>query len=104
MTNTSRSRPPTAVIRTVGTLPVTSFADGIPDVAQARRLGHRIPDKIQHIYSHVAPEIETRLQTALQHRWETALTTLHPTTTNDTTTAHPLTLPALANSPTLPAA
>ncbi|QIZ37757.1 hypothetical protein [Saccharopolyspora sp. ASAGF58] len=36
------------------------IADGIPQVAQARRLGHVIPDKIEHIYSHVAPEIETR--------------------------------------------
>jgi integrase len=52
------------------------IADGIPDVAQARRLGHRIPDKIEHIYSHVAPEVETRLINALQHRWTTALHTL----------------------------
>jgi integrase len=52
------------------------IADGIPDVAQARRLGHRIPDKIQHIYSHVAPEIETRLITALQQRWINALAAL----------------------------
>ena len=41
------------------------IADGIPDIAQARRLGHRIPDKIQHIYSHVAPELEARLLHAL---------------------------------------
>jgi hypothetical protein len=54
------------------------IADGIPDVAQARRLGHRIPDKIQHIYSHVAPEVETRLLDALQHRWITALAALTP--------------------------
>ncbi|PKW18789.1 tyrosine-type recombinase/integrase [Saccharopolyspora spinosa] len=52
------------------------IADGIPQVAQARRLGHVIPDKIEHIYSHVAPEIETRLLQALQQRWTTALTTL----------------------------
>ena len=45
------------------------IADQIPEVAQARRLGHRIPDKIQHVYSHVAPELETRLLDALQHRW-----------------------------------
>ena len=70
------------------------IADGIPDVAQARRLGHRIPDKIEHIYSHVAPEVETRLITALQH-WTTALTTL---TTNqpdhNPSPLTPLTLPA----------
>jgi hypothetical protein len=52
-----------------------------PDVAQARRLGHRIPDKIEHIYSHVAPEVETRLINALQHRWTTALHTLTGNTT-----------------------
>jgi integrase len=59
------------------------IADGIPDVAQARRLGHKIPDKIEHIYSHVAPEVETRLIDALQRRWTNALTKLvstHPTT------------------------
>jgi len=48
------------------------IADGIPDIAQAKRLGHKIPNKIEHIYSHVAPEIETRLINALQHRWTTA--------------------------------
>lgn len=54
----------------------TSFADQIPEVAQARRLGHRIPDKIRHVYSHVAPEVDTRLLDALQHRWEKALAEL----------------------------
>ena len=68
------------------------IADGIPDVVQARRLGHRIPDKIQHIYSHVAPELETRLLDALQHRWTTALAAAAtrprptPTPTNQTPT------------------
>ena len=56
------------------------IADAIPDVAQARRLGHRIPDKIQHIYSHVAPELETRLLEALQQRWTDALATLASST------------------------
>ena len=68
------------------------IADGIPDVVQARRLGHRIPDKIQHIYSHVAPELETRLLDALQQRWTTALaaaanpSSTTPTPTNQTPT------------------
>ena len=57
------------------------IADRIPDVAQARRLGHRIPDKIQHIYSHVAPELETRLLDALQHRWTAAIADLTDLTT-----------------------
>jgi integrase len=58
------------------------IADGIPDVGQARRLGHKIPDKIEHIYSHVAPEVEARLITALQRRWTDALATLTTTNTN----------------------
>jgi integrase len=52
------------------------IADGLPDVAQAKRLGHRIPDKIEHIYSHVAPEVEARLHVALEHRWTTAVNSL----------------------------
>ncbi|MGX7829029.1 tyrosine-type recombinase/integrase [Actinokineospora sp. 24-640] len=52
------------------------IADLIPDIAQAKRLGHRLPDKIEHIYSHVAPEIETRLLTTLQQRWHNALHTI----------------------------
>jgi len=32
------------------------IADQIPDVAQARRLGRTLPDKIEGIYSHVAPK------------------------------------------------
>lgn len=52
------------------------IADQIPEVAQARRLGHRIPDKIQHVYSHVAPELEGRLLDSLQQRWTAALADL----------------------------
>lgn len=44
--------------------------DGIPEVAQAKRLGHRLPG-IQGIYSHITPAIEQHLVNALQHRWET---------------------------------
>ena len=62
------------------------IADQIPDVAQARRLGHRIPDKIQHIYSHVAPELETRLLDALQQRWTDALAAADPSSTTPTPT------------------
>lgn len=57
------------------------IADGIPDVAQARRLGHVLPDKIQHIYSHVAPEVEQRLLAVLQDRWTAALANLSETST-----------------------
>ena len=55
------------------------IADQIPEVAQVRRLGHRIPDKIQHVYSHVAPDLETRLSEALQQRWNTAMADLTTT-------------------------
>ena len=52
------------------------IADGIPEVGQARRLGHRIPDAIREIYSHVAPEVEARLLAALERRWHDALADL----------------------------
>ncbi len=68
------------------------IADGIPEVAQARRLGHKLPDKIQEIYSHVAPEVEHRLLHALRKRWTDALTGLQLTTSH---TATPWPSPAL---------
>ncbi|MEV0675926.1 site-specific integrase [Actinosynnema sp. NPDC050436] len=49
------------------------IADGIPDVARARRLGHKLPDKIEDVYSHVAPEVEARVLRALEQRWTDAL-------------------------------
>jgi integrase len=70
------------------------IADQIPEVAQSRRLGHRIPDKIQHTYSHVAPELEARVLDTLQQRWTAALAEL--ATTSWTT--------AVAQQPALPAA
>lgn len=70
------------------------IADGIPDVGQARRLGHKIPDKIEHIYSHVAPEVEARLMAALQRRWTNALAT-----TSNTTGTGLLALPAAVLPP-----
>ncbi|WP_156960549.1 tyrosine-type recombinase/integrase [Amycolatopsis taiwanensis] len=48
------------------------IADAIPEIAQARRLGHRLDNRIVETYSHVAPEVEHRLLTALEHRWHTA--------------------------------
>ena len=44
------------------------IADGDPEVAQARRLGHILGDRIQETYSHVAAEVETRLE-GLEERW-----------------------------------
>ena len=49
------------------------IADGVPEVAQARRLGHILGDRIQETYSHVAAEVETRLLDGLQDRWDKAV-------------------------------
>jgi integrase len=49
------------------------IADGIPEIAQSRRLGHILHDKIQETYSHVATEVEHRLLQSLQDRWEKAV-------------------------------
>jgi Aldo/keto reductase family len=40
------------------------IADVVPEVAQSRRLGHILGDRIQETYSHVAAEVETRLLNA----------------------------------------
>lgn len=48
------------------------IADGVPEVAQAARLGHIIKDKVRRTYSHIAPEVEARLLDSLQDRWEKA--------------------------------
>jgi len=50
----------------------TSFADGIPEIAQAKRLGHHLSNRLVETYSHVAPEIETRLLRGLEQRWKQA--------------------------------
>ena len=44
--------------------------DGIPEVVQARRLGHRLGG-VRGIYSHVTPAMRRHLVEALQARWET---------------------------------
>jgi integrase len=43
--------------------------DGIPEIAQARRLGHRLGG-VRGIYSHVTPAMQRRLTAALQQRWQ----------------------------------
>ncbi|MBN6034111.1 site-specific integrase [Amycolatopsis sp. 195334CR] len=47
--------------------------DGVPEIAQALRLGHVLEDKVQETYSHVAVAVEQRLLDALQTRWEKAV-------------------------------
>lgn len=49
------------------------IADAVPEIAQSRRLGHILHDKIQQTYSHVAGEVERRLLQGLQNRWEKAV-------------------------------
>jgi integrase len=48
------------------------IADAVPEVAQSRRLGHVLHNKIQETYSHVATEVEHRLLDGLNDRWEKA--------------------------------
>ena len=43
--------------------------DGIPEIVQARRLGHRLPG-VRGIYSHVTPAMQQHVVQALQRRWE----------------------------------
>jgi integrase len=43
--------------------------DGVPEIAQAKRLGHRLPG-VRGIYSHVSTAVEQRLVDGLQQRWE----------------------------------
>lgn len=47
--------------------------DNIPDVAQARRLGHAMDNDIDDIYSHVANKINTRILRVLEDRWRRSL-------------------------------
>ncbi|MFI0772894.1 tyrosine-type recombinase/integrase [Streptomyces melanosporofaciens] len=47
--------------------------DGVPQVAQARRLGHIMEGKIDDIYSHVTASIDARLLTGLETRWHRSL-------------------------------
>ena len=44
--------------------------DDIPEIAQAKRLGHRLPG-VRGIYSHVTPAMLERITTTLQQRWLT---------------------------------
>jgi hypothetical protein len=54
------------------------IADHIPETAQARRLGHHLPNRLVEVYSHVAPEIEHHLLNTLERRYRHASKTLRP--------------------------
>jgi hypothetical protein len=43
--------------------------DDIPEIAQARRLGHRLSG-VRGIYSHVTPSVIQATIRALQDRWQ----------------------------------
>jgi integrase len=43
--------------------------DDIPEIAQAKRLGHTIAG-VRGIYSHVTPAMQQRITTVLQQRWD----------------------------------
>lgn len=45
------------------------IAAGVPEIAQARRLGHRMDERIVEVYSHVAYEVEAHLQATLKQAW-----------------------------------
>jgi integrase len=53
--------------------------DGVPEIAQAKRLGHRLPG-VRGIYSHVSAAVEQRLVDGLQARWEQTAPPVRPAT------------------------
>jgi integrase len=54
--------------------------DGVPEIGQSKRLGHHLQDRVVETYRHVAPGVEKRLLTGLEHRWCGALS--DPTNTS----------------------
>lgn len=54
------------------------IADGVPEIAQSERLGHCIQNPVRATYSHVAQEVERRLITGLEKRWDDAVEQLGP--------------------------
>jgi integrase len=46
--------------------------DGMPEIAQSRRLGHHLPNRVVETYSHVAADLNQRLLDGLERRWHGA--------------------------------
>ncbi|CRK61947.1 Prophage LambdaBa02, site-specific recombinase, phage integrase family [Alloactinosynnema sp. L-07] len=57
------------------------IADHVPEIAQAKRLGHHLRNRLVEVYSHVAPEVETHLLRALERRWQRTAALRRPTDT-----------------------
>jgi integrase len=54
------------------------IAEHIPEIAQARRLGHHLANRLVEVYSHVAPEIERHLIDTLERRYRHAVKAHRP--------------------------
>ena len=57
------------------------LADHVPEIAQARRLGHHLRNRLAEVYSHVAPEVEAHLLRALERGWQRTANLRRPTST-----------------------
>jgi integrase len=49
------------------------IAERMPEIAQARRLGHQLANLLVEVYSHVAPEIDRHLVGTLERRYRHAI-------------------------------
>jgi integrase len=54
------------------------IADHVPEIAQAKRLGHHLANRLVEVYSHVAPEIERQLLASLEQRYRSARRSQRP--------------------------
>jgi hypothetical protein len=46
--------------------------DHIPQIASTKRMGHHLSDKLEEVYTHVAPKMEREILTVLQRLWKHA--------------------------------
>ena len=76
--------------------------DEIPEVAQAKRLGHRLGG-VRGIYSHVSAAMEQRIVDALQERWQTSTNPQSPAATTRPATTPGSQPPTTSDGPPEPA-